>query len=218
MPTFSVPAKRLDSTRLIASLSDDAVKELFAAIAERRPALYNPGLAEEVASKLKLTPAQDALQIIDTVMSMYPSLATSNQTVEAFTSGLAASTSAAGFSEIQVQRLKENLQKLLQIPSLSVSSKATGLLFECERTLVASRVITDIRPVFELDSTTIGASLITHTLKLEYLDAGSSNEKMFYVCIDEEDIDHLIADLERAKKKAHQLKSFLNASKVMLIE
>lgn len=102
-------------------------------------------------------------------------------------------------------RLKSNLIALFQHShSLKKTFKAYGLLLENANRFQSSRVITDMRMVFnegiEEKSKT---GLFVHQLKLEYV--SDKEEKEFYLSLDGNDLLKLKAEIERALKKEKAL-------------
>ncbi len=218
-----IPPQRRDVLFSLSNLSDTIVKELFAALANVPAGQYGPDLPLSLSSSLTSLEADQAQEIVDTLLSLYPFVTSTNRPVNDFVEEIVLalrnqpSPSKTVFSDAQLDQLRVNLQKLLKVPSMSIGAKATGLLFENERSLLNSRVITDIRPVFQMDSTDIGAAVILHTLKLEYAESGDG-DKEFFIVLDSTDIDSLIANLERAKEKGQKLKGILKNTAIPLID
>ncbi len=108
--------------------------------------------------------------------------------------------------EEQRDHFQGRLLALLSIDALSTVARAGGLLLENEHSLRQTRVVTDIRPVFESekpDASPAGA-VIVHTLKISYW---ADNEvKNFFVALDTNDVRELSQQLERANAKAESIK------------
>lgn len=75
------------------------------------------------------------------------------------------------------------------------------------------RVLSEIRPVFSYDALEPAACLISHQLKLEFLQ--SEQGQSFYVALDLEDLNSLKCALERAIAKDAKLRSMV-AEKMLL--
>ena len=217
---FRIPENRKAALQALSELSDVCVKELFGALAKVPPALYGPQLPAQVAGDVSGAESEVVESIVDTLLSLYPAMIAANKSVDEFVDDIIASVTAPGAKQIDQSRaadLRVNLQKLLKVPSISLGAKATSVLFENERSLVNARVLTDIRPVFELEGSDVGGALIMHTLKLEYFSDGDGI-KEFFVSLDSDDIDSLILKLERAKQKSLKIKHVLSQASVKLIE
>lgn len=102
----------------------------------------------------------------------------------------------------------QSLISLLQTQSVFLAAKATDISYDFERVLTSSRILTSIRPVFDVDRTRIVGSTIVQTLRLEYISAegGSSN---LSIALDAKDMialreacDDGLAKAQIAKKTA----------------
>lgn len=113
--------------------------------------------------------------------------------------------------------LAERLVRLLQIRSVAKVAKAFDMLFEHERVFHGARVITDIRPVFS-DNVSEGAvgAVLLHTLKLDLHVASGSSE--LYVALDSRDLQRLKKVLQRALDKDRELRKFMAAAGLALLE
>ncbi len=100
--------------------------------------------------------------------------------------------------------LRENLQLIFDLKVVQASMKAWILVSDHHKIYLASRIITDIRPVFDEDlDRPLKASLITHTLKLTVRSDGE--QKQVYVAIDTNDLKELRANVDRALEKGASL-------------
>lgn len=95
---------------------------------------------------------------------------------------------------------KSCLVELLQLKCFRVLEKTLNLSYEYANLLQSTRVITDIRPIFNEEKTEIDGAVISFTLRIQYDSADSDHG--LSLTIDEGDIDHLIKQCEEAKKKA----------------
>lgn len=226
MSKLRVPSKRRVGLKCIAGLTDKAVKELFAAMATYPVRLYPTGsnIYQHISGQIKTLPETDVRLILDTLISMYPVMMSSNRSLNAFVSDIVTSMrdqapdEEPAFDDSQLTRLQDLLEKLLKVPSISLAAKATNILFENERSLMSSRILTDVRPVFDIDMNDIGGGLVIHTLKLEYFADNVDALNQFFVSLDSNDIDDLIRNLERAKLKAEKMKNLLTTASVICID
>lgn len=94
--------------------------------------------------------------------------------------------------------------------SLGVSAKATRLMYDNERTYIASSVMSDIRSVFPDDDSTDSpsAAVIIHSLRVHY--RKGSEHKDFFVHLDFGDLISLYDTVERAMEKHQTLANKLN--------
>lgn len=216
-----IPKNRWEAFVALSTMSDESVKTVFAALASVPPQNYGPDVALQIAASLKDTLGNGIAEVVDTVFSLFPLIISTNKSVDQMLDTVmeAVRQYAAREKELppdQLDRLRINLKKLLQVPSMSVGAKATGVLFDNPHNFLNARVITDLRPVFELENVNIAGAVILHTLKIEYGAEGTS-EKEFFVALDDDDIKSLISKLERALEKGDKMRELINASSVPLL-
>lgn len=121
----------------------------------------------------------------------------------------------------QIEQFRIRLSGLLKtlediaLP-LDISDKAFDLIIEHERIFSDSRIVTDIRPIF--DSKTerkIETTILVHTLRIRYNDAQGNKE--FYVGLDSEDLDNLQAQITVAIRNRDTLESALKKAQIGFI-
>lgn len=115
---------------------------------------------------------------------------------------------------------KESLCKVLdsidEDHSILVSAKAHQLAYSHERSLVRSRLITDVRPVFDKSGDNILESVVTHTLAIQYTD-GLGQQSMITFILDTDDIEGLRIACERAVRKAQAVAKQLPTLKATVL-
>lgn len=124
---------------------------------------------------------------------------------------LAESGTNGGILEVLTQRIEQ----LARLRNVVGSIKAGFLFTERERTFRSSKIISDLRPVFE-EGLTTSSFLILNTLALEYQEG--EKKTTLHIAMDAEDIDSLILQLERAKRKAETIKSTFSLNNISIIE
>ena len=97
--------------------------------------------------------------------------------------------------------LKSQLTEILSSRGLFYyTSKATTLVNEREKLLVNTRIVTDVRPVFnEEKDCKIENLLVIHNLKIEYHEG--SEHKELYFALDGSDLKRLKEHIQRAEEK-----------------
>lgn len=105
--------------------------------------------------------------------------------------------------------LARRLAAILSTRSIALLGKAMDMGTEHDRVMISTRILTDLRPVFNSDvDEAPGGALLTHTLKIEFVhDAGTVGN--IYVAMDEDDIANLRALLDRADQKGATLKGMI---------
>lgn len=103
------------------------------------------------------------------------------------------------------------LAGLISAQGVAALAKAIDVSREFERLIHLSRVITDIRPVFDADPTRgpLG-SVLVHTLRLDFYAEGKLQSLSF--ALESDDIRQMIETLERAEAKAVSLGELLDGT------
>lgn len=96
---------------------------------------------------------------------------------------------------------------LLDSDCIRLPAKALFLSTDFEQLYTSASVVTDVRPVFDGERTDLAGAIVTQTLQVRYVGgSGKSEEKQVSLALDIDDIDKLIAELEKAKQKAQSAK------------
>lgn len=107
-----------------------------------------------------------------------------------------------------LQRLMRFLDVLLESKALFLSAKATSLRSEFEQVYSESRIFTDVRPIFENDTTgKLLGHFLVHNLKLVV--ETTQGDRELFVALGEDGLESLGKDIERARLKAKQLQTRL---------
>lgn len=96
--------------------------------------------------------------------------------------------------------LAERLNSLLNIESVVLSARAFDIQHEYEKIFRDARIMTDIRPVFNIAGSEATGAMIVHNLTIGYSQDGDHKE--IVVAMDDPDITTLKKLLERAETKA----------------
>lgn len=109
----------------------------------------------------------------------------------------------------------DGFRSLLQNPKIRRFAKAYALRNEYERILTDSRIMSDIRPVFDDDEKTpsIQAATVNHTLRLTYR-AGDGKSHEFHLALDADDLGKLKAQIDRAIEKDKAAQALLKSAEV----
>lgn len=116
------------------------------------------------------------------------------------------------WSEDDLQHWKSSIEpplvEIIQTAAVKLVAKATDLSYDYANLFQASRVITDIRPVFDDSAETVLGHVISFTLRLSY--DNKQGDCDLSVAMDERDIKSLLRQCERAIQKAALLRQKLN--------
>lgn len=103
---------------------------------------------------------------------------------------------------------KSRLTFLLENEQIYYAYKANDLATELGSLFLRSKIVTDIRPIFNAaldESPKVG--LITHTLHIHYNLCEETGHRDVYIAMDSNDLNALRVDLERAQQKELNLLS-----------
>lgn len=213
-----IPEQYRQGVEKIANLQDKEFEELLVTVQHEPPTLQREAFIASVASKAKGISPSDISAIVDTLMALYVVRAFLELPIDDFVNNISA-TQDIDLSSTQRNQLRRQLGAFLALDSLTVTSKALGVLSESERGFHDARVITDVRPIFgENVAVPPAAAVIFHTLEINYHYNRGRSVDGFFVVLDTADIQTLREVLNRADAKARSLVSMLEAAKVLHLE
>ena len=124
---------------------------------------------------------------------------------------LGSSLKLRGWDEDQLQAYNEllptierALEQLSPDSGLMVSAKTTRLAYERQNVLHKSRILTDLRPVFNESASEIKDMILTHSLVLYYSD-GAKEPQELHLTLDWRDIAQLREACDRADLKSKRI-------------
>lgn len=100
------------------------------------------------------------------------------------------------------------LSELTEDSPLKLSAKAGFLTYDRPNILHRTRILTDVRPVFDQAAESIKGMVVTHSLSIGYSEASGLREA--YYTLDAEDLRTLLEQCERAVRKANVLADALS--------
>jgi hypothetical protein len=103
------------------------------------------------------------------------------------------------------QKCRPALQKLLESKLVVLAAKVVDLTFDFSAFCLGTRILTDIRPIFDDPRATIIGTAITQTLRLEFAE-GDGQFNNISIAMDLDDILHLKKACEEAIRKGEVAK------------
>jgi Sec-independent protein translocase protein TatA len=103
------------------------------------------------------------------------------------------------------------LEQLLRLPTVVATAKALDLSYDFARLCMATRILTDIRPVFDEENgrkTDIIGTTITQTLRIDYNSPAGSHQTISFA-LDLGDIRQLRSACEEAIAKAEKARQLI---------
>lgn len=209
MAEFPVPTRYRSAILALAKLDSGIVSAVASALDARAGSASADSITEAIESVGEL-PGTDAGALSEALLALSLQRIFRQWDVNQ----LADSVSRSGDLEIQDDarpRLAEALTRLLSRSTLTVAAKAADLMTEHEHRFFQSRIVTDIRPVFEdnIDAAPTGA-LLTGSIRIDYF--ARREFRTMYFGIDEENLKELRTSVDRALNKLSTLESFLESA------
>lgn len=100
------------------------------------------------------------------------------------------------------------IQRMVSSPFIVIYSKSRDLAFDFERLYARSRILTDIRPVFDDHRNEISGFNIVQTLRMDYF-SSDGDQINISIALDMKDIDQLKVACEDALKKANVVRNLI---------
>lgn len=203
MPALIIPEPYRPGIAKLASLNARQAQRLRSVLANESPTLYRSAFGAAIATKLSGLDPSDIDAILLALIGLYRSRLALGVSIPDFSEGVARSPDL-DFGDEESRRFKDRLETFLDVTPLLVVAKAVSVLTDNERSYDDSRILTDVRPIFGEDS--VGqplAAVILHTLRISYLRRDASED--FFVILDNQDLQQLRHEVERAVAKAKSL-------------
>ena len=215
MPRLTIPSEYRPGLVKLQELSAGQIDELIGALRSAPIKFYRTDLADVITERVRSIEPSVIHEVTETVSSLEFVRATAEVSIDEFLVDLnealeredLPTTNSDGSSTV------ERIKQLLQINSIGIPAKARTLLLQGS-TLCSSKVVTDIRPVFDASDVPgpPEAALIVHNLRISYHEGGSRALREFVVALDSDDLDSLIDTLNRAKAKENALEGLLKTA------
>ncbi|MEH2253582.1 hypothetical protein [Nostoc sp.] len=222
---LNIPEQYKIAIEFILNTDDDTINVIISAFHDFpstvKNVLYN--ISERIVKTQKLD-RRTAVNIVETLVSLrqfYKEENLSNEDIVVLISKYIEEDSEFEVKIEQIERFSKRLSSLLKALesiafSLDISEKASNLLIEHERIFSDSRIVTDIRPVFDSETEKkVKAAILIHTLKIQYRDVGGTKE--FYVALDSDDLDNLYEQIVIAINHRDVLGSVLQKAEIECI-
>jgi hypothetical protein len=150
--------------------------------------------------------------ILEQLLSLYTlqrqSGINASEVVEGLTNGIESAENQWSESEFAKWKdIQPQLKSLFDIQNIMSVAKSLDLAYDYSKLLQSVKILTDIRPVYNVDATEIQGSVISFTLRIRY-DSREGN-KNISITLDESDVRNLIKASKRALKKAETAKRFI---------
>ena len=199
----------IDIAKLSETLVDELSMELIAADMISDP----DEIAEHMSPSLPLIPLDELKSIVEILYRLYYVREVSSVSLIRFIDDIIDGIRESSYSELQSENidltsLKTKFEKPLDIEKLKIILKATRLQSDGERLYCESKVLSDIRPVFDADpAIRPGGAVIVHTLKVTYHIGKELQE--FHVVLNSHSLEALKDVINRACTKDKTLRDLM---------
>jgi hypothetical protein len=190
-----------DLKRLV-ELGPDSLAQVQAAVARlSTPTLRPQQLLSEVGNVVD--PA-DAERLVRQLLSIQGIVRQSGLTVDEVLSGVLAAIeqqgASAGIDIAGWRTIEAHVKSLVELKSVRLAATAIELAYDYANLLRRTKILTDIRPLYDESGDSIDGAVISYTMRLRYDSADGEHE--LSIALDEADIISLIHQCERAVRKA----------------
>lgn len=201
MPKISIPERVLPGFEILANLENSKLSSLIGYLKSIKVGIKFDVLANELEEFFN---PKDSNLIVITLISFSELFENTDRNFKQLAEELASSYVEISNDDINFDTKNKLQNNLLEIfnncTQLITTLKAKGLAVENENTLTSVKILSDIRPVFNLkieekDRTAI----ILHKIHLEY--QKESENKDIFITLDSDDLRILLKTIERAIKK-----------------
>ncbi|MEC4991247.1 MAG: hypothetical protein SAJ37_21135 [Oscillatoria sp. PMC 1068.18] len=218
MPLQGIPPRYQAGIRQLIILDNEIISQILNALTDSIPCLNISQIAESVALKSGYGEIVNIEEILKTIIALYSLRNTYEISIQELVHDVIEAISITKeldeLSLDEQNKLQERLSSFLQIDHIfGVMSKAIGVMTEQSNLFLHSRILTDIRPVFNVDSESeIVGVVVIHNLKIEY--RHEDKKKEFFVALDRNDIRELQNQLERAINKTESMKFIFEKAEI----
>ncbi len=196
---ITIPKEHAGGLARILAFSTEENDRVTASLRKARSIRINE-LTALVRDALPTRSDEEITEIVGTLVSLFLVRTGMESPLDVFVADL---ITAARPTKVPTtpEELRTNVKALLSVRPLSVLAKARGVHTDHENTFCSVRILTDLRPVFDIDvkQDPVGF-VVAHILKLGYHHAG--RHTTIHIAMDKTDVENLMQALQRAKDKA----------------
>lgn len=215
---YKIPERHIDGFKLLIDLPEDKRKILVESIQKLQIGEYADKILKDLSTRIGIS-EQNSNQIIDALTGLLFVKEETSEKLEEFTKDILEAYSIQSknrnFDEKKLSLLLVNF--IRSSKNFKTTLKANHLRYEREKILTRSRILTDIRPVFDdNDGQIVQGSVIIHNLSLDFSENGKT-KKLFFA-IDSDDIREFQKILQRALDKETSIRDSLKNSSLKNLE
>jgi len=219
MALFEIPKRYYPTLRDLIALNEQQTSKLIEALEELPLSLNSKKSLVAVLAKLKRVQLLHGEEIISFLSFLHYALEKEDEKIIpqelAFDVAEAINNeeSLPSLNQVDKQNFSNRLVAFLQASSsLGIIAKGEKLFWDHERVYLDSRILTDIRTVFqEFNDQPVGA-VIVHNLRVTYHQ--NDQEKELFMALDESDLVNLSQQIARARAKVKAIKELIQKAEI----
>jgi len=205
----------------LVDLDDASFSEFSKALSETMPPLGRDKYVSLLTSKLPRLNGRDLSRLLHTIIALYrvkEKIGLSPIKMASLIKESAEESQEHGslFQNNRGDTLENRLANLLSFNNtLGLGTKCVLAMLDNDRVCVDAEISTDIRPVFDEAKETFIAGAINHELQITL---HGENQSDLHITLDDNDLQELKEEIEKAQKRSVKLKAFLKQSNIFHLE
>lgn len=199
-----LPADEREGLRSLALLSDEQLGALLSRLVAAPLNVNRDRFSASVQQVEGVDPGQ-LLVAVSSLLFLHAYLSGTDVAASVFVRDVCESLSASKLEPELVNRLRVILPAFMELEGLRLQAKAVDLQVDHARTFQGAKVLTDLRPVFDMGlAERVVGGLVFHTLKVNYF--STDGPKEIFIAMDEGDLTQLRKAIEKAEVKGKTLR------------
>ncbi len=204
---FQVPEQYINGLEKLATLDDKVIKNILQSVETSKPTFDLQEVASYTENQHGID-TNEVAEILRFVFSLYSYIRDEDISSDTIVNDICDNLKEDSQAKLSIEHISKLKARLLNFLSLSsffeVIYQAATLLPEHENILAEARLLTDVRPVFNLKTTSeISGALISHVLRLKYENINGSQE--VFLSLSSSNIEQLIEELQESLTKESTL-------------
>jgi hypothetical protein len=224
MAELSIPSSEFPILAKIVDLDEGKFSEFLKVLGETTPPLGREKFISKLCLKLTKFKEDEIAKLLNSILALYrvrekleiSAIETASLVKDAANDN---SKHCSLFADGRGDILEKRLSKLLALDStLGLGTKCVLAMEENERVCLGAEITSDIRPLSADDGESINAAAINHNLKIHFRHGVDRDHSDFYITLDDNDLERIKEEIEKAQKKSLKLKAYLKQSNIFYLE
>ncbi|MGH6847091.1 MAG: hypothetical protein ACREC0_06545 [Methylocella sp.] len=192
----------MDDITAVCGLGPEALSRVVKALKARPLTIKSVELQQTIAAEIGEEPAEIMERF---VLGVANAPRRSTGTISNVLDGIQQSLpSTPGVDTLQLEKWNNSrpfIEQIFALKSVELSAKAHGLSYDFDQLFITSRIVTDIRPVFDDSKSEILGTTIVQTLRIEHTSSDGARNSIS-IAMDIGDIKQLEKVCKEALRKA----------------